>query len=68
MTERFPHSLEIAGDTASDVGATEAIAPSNTVPLSAAGLPLTRNWLAIIAFIWIGQAVSMITSYAAVRY
>lgn len=65
MTERFPHSLEITGDTASDVGATEAVAPSNTVPLSAAGLPLSRNWLAIIAFIWIGQAVSMITSYAA---
>lgn len=33
--------------------------------LSAAGLPLPRNWLAIIAFIWGGQAVSMITSYAA---
>ncbi len=33
--------------------------------LSAAGLPLAKNWLAVIAFIWIGQAVSMITSYAA---
>ena len=30
--------------------------------LSAAGLPLAKNWLAVIAFIWIGQAVSMITS------
>ena len=33
--------------------------------LSAAGLPLPKNWLAIIAFIWAGQAASMITSYAA---
>ena len=33
--------------------------------LSAAGLPLAKNWLAVIAVIWIGQAVSMITSYAA---
>lgn len=33
--------------------------------VSAAGLPLARNWLAIIAFIWAGQAVSMVTSYAA---
>lgn len=33
--------------------------------VSAAGLPLQKNWLATIAFIWIGQALSMITSYAA---
>ncbi len=33
--------------------------------MSAAGLPLQKNWLSIIAFIWAGQAVSMITSYAA---
>ena len=33
--------------------------------LSASGRPLSRNWLAIIAFIWAGQAVSMFTSYAA---
>lgn len=33
--------------------------------LSAAGLPLAKNWLAIIAFIWAGQAVSIVTSYAA---
>lgn len=33
--------------------------------LSAAGLPLPKNWLAIIAFIWAGRAASMITSYAA---
>lgn len=32
---------------------------------SAVGLPLPKNWLAIISFIWAGQAVSMITSYAA---
>ncbi len=32
---------------------------------SAAGLPLQRNWLSIIALIWAGQAVSMVTSYAA---
>ncbi len=33
--------------------------------LSAAGLPLQKRWLSIIAVIWAGQAVSMITSYAA---
>ncbi len=33
--------------------------------LSAAGLPLAKNWLAIISFIWAGQAASMITSFAA---
>lgn len=33
--------------------------------LSASGRPLSKNWLAIIAFIWAGQAVSMLTSYAA---
>lgn len=33
--------------------------------ISAAGLPLAKNWLAVIAFIWAGQAVSMVTSYAA---
>lgn len=33
--------------------------------LSAAGRPLPKRWLAIIATIWSGQAVSMVTSYAA---
>lgn len=37
----------------------------STAPLSAAGLPLPKRWLAIIATIWAGQAVSMVTSYAA---
>ena len=32
--------------------------------LSAAGMPLPKNWLAAISFIWAGQAASMITSYA----
>ncbi len=32
---------------------------------SSAGLPLKKNWLAIIAIIWAGQAISIITSYAA---
>lgn len=32
---------------------------------SASGRPLERNWLTVIAIIWAGQAVSMITSYAA---
>lgn len=32
---------------------------------SASGRPLSKNWLAIVAFIWAGQAVSMFTSYAA---
>ena len=41
--------------------------PDNSVEsrLSASGRPLSKNWLAIIAFIWAGQAVSMFTSYAA---
>ncbi|HIW76421.1 MULTISPECIES: MFS transporter [Gordonibacter] len=34
-------------------------------PLSAAGQPLPKRWLAIIVTIWAGQAVSMVTSYAA---
>ncbi len=34
-------------------------------PQSAAGLPLPKRWLAVIATIWAGQAVSMVTSYAA---
>ena len=38
---------------------------ASAVPLSAAGRPLPRRWLAIIATIWAGQAVSMVTSYAA---
>ena len=39
---------------------------SNTEPvLSAAGRPLPKRWLAVIATIWAGQAVSMVTSYAA---
>lgn len=33
--------------------------------LSASGRPLPKQWLAIIATIWAGQAVSMLTSYAA---
>ncbi len=37
----------------------------STMTLSAAGHPLPKRWLAVIATIWIGQAVSMITSYAA---
>ena len=36
-----------------------------TATLSAAGRPLPKRWLIIIATIWAGQAVSMITSYAA---
>lgn len=46
-------------------GAEQAHTSQATTTLSAAGLPLPRNWLAIIAFIWAGQAASMITSYAA---
>lgn len=33
--------------------------------ISASGRPLPKRWLAIIAIIWSGQAVSMVTSYAA---
>ena len=70
MTERSPHAPEVATDAIRDVAtpditAAETATPSATAPLSAAGLPLPKNWLAIIAFIWAGQAVSMITSYAA---
>lgn len=41
------------------------MATENEIRLSSAGLPLKKNWLAIIAIIWAGQAVSIITSYAA---
>ncbi len=34
-------------------------------PLSASGRPLADNWLMVIVVIWAGQAISMITSYAA---
>ncbi|MEG0505530.1 MAG: MFS transporter, partial [Raoultibacter sp.] len=37
----------------------------STPVLSAAGRPLPKRWLIIIATIWAGQAVSMVTSYAA---
>ena len=37
----------------------------NTTTLSASGRPLPKKWLAVIATIWSGQALSMITSYAA---
>ncbi|MDR2106847.1 MAG: MFS transporter [Coriobacteriales bacterium] len=33
--------------------------------LSASGRPLPENWLRIISFIWGGQAVSVLTTYAA---
>ncbi|MDR1237341.1 MAG: MFS transporter [Propionibacteriaceae bacterium] len=36
-----------------------------TAELAASGSPLPANWLAVIAFIWGGQAMSIITSYAA---
>lgn len=36
-----------------------------TGTLSASGRPLPRNWLAVIVIIWLGQAVSIVTSYAA---
>lgn len=36
-----------------------------TEELSAGGRPLPQNWLALIVVIWAGQAVSMVTSYAA---
>lgn len=39
--------------------------PETTAPLSAAGQPLPKRWFAIICTIWAGQAVSMVTSYAA---
>ncbi len=58
-----PHNPAKPGATPAEPGAPAASADAPL--LSAAGLPLPRNWLAIIAFIWGGQAVSMITSYAA---
>lgn len=39
--------------------------PASAPVLSAAGRPLPKRWLAVIATIWAGQAVSMVTSYAA---
>lgn len=61
----FDPSHETASEATSAIVSTP-IPKADTAPvLSAAGLPLPRNWLAIIAFIWAGQAVSMVTSYAA---
>lgn len=56
-------SSEVALEAVPDAISTSSSKPP--VALSAAGLPLPKNWLAIIVFIWAGQAVSMITSYAA---
>jgi DHA3 family macrolide efflux protein-like MFS transporter len=42
--------------------------PSGAIPpgeVSASGRPIPPNWLAIISFIWGGQAFSILTSYAA---
>lgn len=47
------------------VEASAATAATPTPQLSAAGRPLPQNWLSIIIVIWAGQAVSMVTSYAA---
>ena len=47
------------------VQAGKTVESADTPLTSAVGLPLPKNWLAIISFIWAGQAVSMITSYAA---
>lgn len=38
---------------------------SNTPLTSASGRPLAPHWFALVAVIWLGQAVSMVTSYAA---
>lgn len=71
MTEQFPpvptdNAAEHPVEAGAGAPAPEpASAPTSEPTLSAAGLPLPKNWLAIIAFIWAGQAVSMITSYAA---
>lgn len=37
----------------------------NEITLNAAGHPLQKHWLAVIGIIWAGQAVSIVTSYAA---
>ncbi|MEC4174967.1 MFS transporter [Adlercreutzia sp. R7] len=64
MTEQFPHTRsDNVTQRPAEAGGAPAPEPAST--LSAAGLPLPKNWLAVIAFIWAGQAVSMITSYAA---
>ena len=40
--------------------------PARSTPaLSAAGRPLSPRWLAVIVTIWAGQAISIVTSYAA---
>lgn len=59
----------IAGEGSVMASADNAIAGEtatcNNAAFSASGNPLPDNWLAAIVFIWAGQAVSMITSYAA---
>ena len=53
-----------SGSKAVEKAATRSIGADGRL-LSASGRPLARNWLTVIAVIWAGQAVSMITSYAA---
>lgn len=56
-------NLSPVTDTPRATETSSATPPSSTT--SAAGLELPKHWLAILATIWAGQAVSMITSYAA---
>lgn len=59
----IPMSKNSSPNPPAQVGKT--VESADTPLTSAVGLPLPKNWLAIISFIWAGQAVSMITSYAA---
>ena len=53
----------ISSNSPAEAGKTAESATTSLT--SAVGLPLPKNWLAVISFIWAGQAISMITSYAA---
>lgn len=59
----IPMSKNISSNPSAQAG--KPVESADTPLTSAVGLPLPKNWLAIISFIWAGQAVSMITSYAA---
>ena len=43
----------------------DIVADEKDALTTSSGLPLRKNWVTIIAIIWIGQAFSIITSYAA---
>ncbi|MCL1799401.1 MAG: MFS transporter [Eggerthellaceae bacterium] len=63
MTETKTKTEKEAEAPANDIAPDEA--PETAQLLSASGRVLSKRWFRIIALIWTGQAVSMVTSFAA---